>query len=95
MAQVVCAAAYVAAYHVRIVAFNLARIKGMARQYQVAKARSKSFYLPLYPLGHINGRAMRDVAVGPAGMLSLGRARVVEKALLREEYEGAFGVPAL
>src|SRR5215207_8151963 len=94
LAEVVGAAADVAADHVRVVLFEPDGVDGVAREYQIAEARREALYLRLYPLGHVHARAVRDVAVGPARLLARGRARLVEQTLLRDEDEGALGVYA-
>src|SRR5262249_1046880 len=45
--------------------------------------------------GHIQRAAVRHMAVGPGGVLSTGRTRLVEQAGLREQHERPSGVRAL
>ena len=63
-------------------------------QDEVPEARGEAFYLGFDPLGHVEGRAVGDVAVGPDGVLALGGAGRVEEALLGEQDERPLGVLA-
>ena len=63
----------------------------------VAEARCEALDLRLDRVGRVAVPALRHVAVRPRGVLALGRARVVEEALLHEQHErplaGAASLP--
>src|SRR5215207_5480230 len=85
-------AAYVAADEVGVLPFEIRRPGDALRKNTVPETGGETFYLRLDPLGHVEGRAVWDVAVGPDGMLALGGARLVEEALLGEQYKEPLGV---
>ena len=58
----------------------------------VAKPGGEAFDLRFDPVGHVDGRAVRDVAVRPPGVLAVGCARRVEQALLGQQHERAIGM---
>lgn len=55
----------------------------------VAKPGCEALDLRFDPVGHVDGRAVRDVAVRPPGVLAVGCARRVEQALLGQQHERA------
>src|SRR5206468_11565941 len=65
------------------------------REHALAEARCEALELRLDALGHVDGRAVRHVAVGPDRVLARGRARLIEEALLADEHERALGRVAL
>ena len=67
----------------------------MSRQDAIPKTRRESFDLALDSLGHVKGRAVRDVAVSPNGVLARRGARGVEERLLHEQHVRFFGMLAL
>src|SRR4029079_16815578 len=70
---------------VRVVRLELRGAKRRAGDDPVAEARREALDLLFDPLRHVERRAVRNVAVRPRGLLSLGRAARVEEARLREE----------
>src|SRR5215203_5569034 len=94
-------AAYVAADEVGVLPFEIRRPGDALRKNTVPETGGETFYLRLDPLGHVEGRAVWDVAVGPDGMLALGvfpagdgglpRCDLVQR---RAEVDGP-GAPAL
>src|SRR5918994_5592676 len=87
LTEVHVAAAYVAADEVGVLPFEIRRPGDALRENTVPETGGETFYLRLDPLGHIEGRAVWDVAVGPDGVLALGSARLIEEALLGEQDE--------
>ena len=59
----------------------------MAREHDVAETRCEPFELRLDRVGHVDRGPVRYVAVRPERVLARRSARVVEQALLRDEYE--------
>src|SRR6266487_1429906 len=70
----------IAANIVGVVLLHRRRPKHAARQHAIAKAWRETLDLLLDPLGHVECRAVRNMAVGPGGVLALGRAGRVEQA---------------
>jgi hypothetical protein len=70
-------------------------VDGVTRQDEVAETGCKPLDLPLDAVGHVLRRSVRDVAVRPSGVMTGGRARRVEHALLRDEHEGLLSRPPL
>src|ERR1019366_2683457 len=66
--------------------------RGRVRVPAVAKARREALDLPLDRLGEVGRRSGRDVTVRISRVLSVGRARRIELALLNEHHERALGV---
>ena len=64
------------------------------REDALAEARRKALELGLHALGHVDGRAVRDVAIHPRGLLAARRARRIEQALLADEHERPRRYPA-
>jgi hypothetical protein len=60
-----------------------------------AEAGRETLDLILDGPANVDGRSVRDVAVRPRCVLAGRRARVVEKALLREQHERPIGVPSM
>src|SRR6185369_2492762 len=89
LAEVVGASGDVAADVVLVVPFEIGGSEDAAREDPLAEARREALDLRFDAIGHVVRAAVRDVAVGPAGLLAVGRARAVEEALLRDEDEGA------
>src|SRR5829696_5317457 len=85
-------AAYVAADEVGVLPFEIRRPGDALRKNTVPETGGEAFYLRLDPLGHIEGRAVWDVAVGPDGVLALRSARLIEEALLGEQDERPLGM---
>src|SRR5918994_179557 len=85
LTEVHVAAAYVAADEVGVLPFEIRRPGDALRENTVPETGGETFYLRLDPLGHIEGRAVRDVAVRPHGVLALRSAGGVEEALLGEQ----------
>ena len=69
--------------------------RDVARKDAVAKSRSVALDLRLDAFGHVDGRAIRHVAVRPEHVLSLGRAGRIEERWLRSQDERALGMPPL
>src|SRR5215218_2535946 len=92
LTEVHVAAAYVAADEVGVLPFEIRRPGDALRENTVSETGGETFYLRLDPLGHVEGRAVWDVAVGPYGILALGGARLVEEALPGEQYKEPLGV---
>ncbi len=92
LAHVHVPAVYVTPDQVGVVPFEVRRSPGAAGQDTVPETGGEALYLGLYPPGHVEGRPVRDVAVGPDGVLARGGARGVEEALLGEQDEGPLGV---
>ena len=82
------AAVDVAADVVRVVGLHLRRPAYRARQHQVAEPRREPLDLPLDRAGHVHVAPVRHVAVGPERVLSRGRARRVDEALLGHQHVG-------
>src|SRR5437762_9303033 len=89
LAEILEAAEDVAADEVRIVVLDLGRSPGRNRQDPVPGARGEALDLAQDRLGHVDPRAVRDVTVGPDGVLALRRARWIEQRGLRQEHERA------
>src|SRR3954452_23666450 len=85
--EVVRAAGDVAADDVRIVRLVLDAVPRVPRQDSVAESGRESLVLRFDDAGHVVRRSIRNVAVRPTGVLAGRRARVIEKALLRDEDE--------
>src|SRR5215218_2387302 len=83
---------YIAAHEVGVPPFEVGRPRDALLQNKIPETRGEALYLRLDPLGHIEGRAVWDVAVGPDGVLALGSARLIEEALLGEQDERPLGV---
>src|SRR5439155_219073 len=66
---------------------ELRRGDGRAREDAIAKAGGEAFDLRLDARGEVDGATVGYVAVRPADVLSLRRARRIEHALLRNEGE--------
>ena len=64
----------------------------LAREHEVAEPRREALELSLDPPGHVHGRAVRDVGVGPQRVPALRRPPGIEQALLRDEHERAVGM---
>ena len=62
---------------------------------RVAEPGREPFDLRLDAFGHVDLRAVRDMAVAPAGLAAVGDTRPVERARLDEEDERSFRVAAL
>src|SRR5215208_151137 len=77
----------VAADEVGVPPFEVGRSCGALGQDEIPEARCEALNLSLDPLRHVEGRAVRDVAVGPDGVLTLWRTRPVEEAMLGEQDE--------
>src|SRR5215204_2314146 len=88
LTEVHVAAAYVAADEVGVLAFEIGRSGDALREYALPEAGGEAFYLGLDPPRHVEGRAVRDVAVRPHGVLALRSAGGVEEALLGEQDKG-------
>src|SRR5215207_5981372 len=80
-------AAYVAD-EVGVLPFEIRRPGDALRKNTVPETGGETFYLRLDPLRHVEGRAVRDVAVRPHGVLALRSAGGVEEALLGEQDKG-------
>src|SRR5215216_626926 len=65
-------AAYVAADEVGVLPFEIRRPGDALRKNTVPETGGETFYLRLDPLGHVEGRAVWDVAVGPGCVLARG-----------------------
>src|SRR5215217_3049028 len=75
-------AAYVAADEVGVLPFEIRRPGDALRKNTVPETGGETFYLRLDPLGHVEGRAVWDVAVGPDQTVCLpSGARVWSKRL--------------
>ncbi len=62
----------------------------MASQHAIAKARCKALNLRFEAIGHIEGRSVRHVTVGPKCVLALWCAGWIEERWLRREHEWPF-----
>src|SRR5439155_3451957 len=80
---------------VRVVALDVGGRHHVPREHALAETRCEALELRLDALGHVDGRAVRHVAVGPDRVLARGRARLIEEALLADEHEWALGRVAL
>ena len=69
----------VAADEVAVSPLDIRGAERAPREDQIAEARSEALDLRLHPLGHVLRRAVRDMAVGPGGVLPGGSTRVVEE----------------
>jgi hypothetical protein len=85
----------VPADQVRVRLLHCSRVMCLAREDPFAEAGRESLDLSLDCPANVDGRAVRDVTVGPGRVLADRRASVVEEALLREQDEGPLGVPSL
>src|SRR6266567_8544449 len=94
LSERVCAPGDVAADEVRVLAFQVARIPRRAGENTLTEAGREAFDLSLDALAHVERRSVWNMAVHPGGVLTGGRARFVEHALLREQDKGAFRVPS-
>jgi hypothetical protein len=94
LANVLHAGIDVTADVVRVVRLELRRAVRRAAQDPVAEPGGKTLDLILDPPCHIDRRASRDVAVGPRGRSSCGRAGVVPRAVLDAQHERAIRVAA-
>jgi hypothetical protein len=93
--EAVRAAGDVAADEVRVVPLELGRVARARGEDAVMEAGREALDLRIDPVAHVERGAVRDMAVRPGSVLSGRRARVVEKALLREQDEGPLCVPSL
>src|ERR1035437_9846007 len=83
----------IAAHQIGIVAFHGGGAENVPPpRNALAEARGKTLPLPLNGSRHVRRRAVRHVAVGPGGMLSIGSAGGVEKGVLHEENKRTAGV---
>src|SRR5215217_4562924 len=87
-------AAYVAADEVGVLPFEIRRPGDALRKNTVPETGGETFYLVLDPLGHVEGRAVWDVAVGPDGVLAFRGSCFIEEALLGEQGKRALGMLA-
>src|SRR5215213_3743770 len=87
LAHVESATRYVAAHVVRVCLFHLGRTGSDLREDPLAEAGRKSLYLAKDWLGHVDGRAIGDVAVRPDRVLPRRCTCAVEQALLCEQHE--------
>src|SRR5919202_990322 len=85
-------AVYVATYEVGVGALQIRSAHRASGQDEVLKTGGEALYLIFYALCHVEGGAVRDVAVSPDGVFSFGGARPVEEALLGEQDERALGM---
>jgi hypothetical protein len=85
----------VSAHEIRVEFLKLRGILGMARQYQIAKPRSKSLDLSLDRVRHVMGRPIRNVTVSPTRVAPCRSSAGIEKTRLRQEHEGFIGVSAV
>jgi hypothetical protein len=74
---------------------DVGRRHRLPRQDEVTKAGGEALNLALDPVRHVHGAGVRHVAVRPARVMTFGRARAVEHALLRHEDERALGDAAV
>jgi hypothetical protein len=86
--EILHAADDIAADAVRVVALISGGSTRMARQDQLAEPRREALHLRFDGGRHIDGRPVRDVAVGPAGLLAGRSAAGIEQALLGQQDEG-------
>src|ERR1039457_4197821 len=86
------AAIEIAADEVGIVAFHGGGAEKVAPQNALAEAGGKALHLRLNGIRHVRRGRVRQVAVGPGGMLSMGSAGGVEECVLDEENERRAGV---
>ena len=63
----------------------------MAGENAVPEAGCEALDLIFESLGHVNSRSIRNVTVGPYGVLSDGGAGCVEETGLCEQHEGPLG----
>lgn len=93
--EVVLAAGHVAADHGGIVGFQLLRAARVAGEDAIAEAGGEAFDLGLDARGHVDGAAVGNVAVGPAGVASGGSAGGIDQRLLGDEDERLSGRAAV
>src|SRR5439155_17767079 len=74
LGQVHCAAVQVTADEVAVVRLELGGAHRVAGEYAAAESGREPLDLRFDALGHVDRRAIRDVAVGPCGVLPGGRA---------------------
>src|SRR5947207_725992 len=82
----------VAADEIRVFALEVSGRARAAREDAVAKAGREALDLLLDCRTHVDGRAVRDVAVRPGRVLAGRGTGVVEETLLREQDEGPLRV---
>src|SRR5712692_1348730 len=88
LGKILDAAIDVAADVIGIVLLKGKWVHYMSCQHTVAKARGKAFDLRFNALGHIECRAMRNMAVYPQGMLACWCPCRIEQALLCDQQKG-------
>jgi hypothetical protein len=84
-----CPAYYVASDQVWVVALERGRIEHAAREDAIAKTWGEAFHLLLDSLAHVDCGSVRDVAVGPGGVVAFGSAGGIEQAGLDQDDERA------
>ncbi len=95
LAEVHRPAVEVATDEIAVVRLERRGAHGAAREDQLAEAGCEPLDLRLDRFGHVRLRAIRHVAVRPAGVPAVGRARVVPEARLSEQRERRRGAVAL
>ena len=85
----------VSAYQIGVAALQLARAHRAPREDQVPEPRGEPLDLRLYPLRHVHGGPVWDVAVGPCSVLSRRRPRRIEKAGLGQQHVWPIRVTAI
>src|ERR1039458_6693300 len=88
-------ATYISAEKISVHGFKHRRRGCLASEHAIAEAGSESFNLRLDAVGHVDRGRVGHVAVRPECVLVLWCARGIEKAGLRNEHEGAFGMSAM
>src|SRR3981081_362520 len=72
---------------VRVAVLDILAVHHRARENALPEAGRESFELRFDTVGHVDGRAVRHMAVRPQRLLACGRARGIEEALLRHQNE--------
>ena len=90
--KIECPAVKIAAHQVGIMDFHGGGTENMAAQNALAEAGGEAFHLGFDGVRHVQRRSVRNVAVGPGGVLSGGRTGGVKQSVLREEDERTAGV---
>src|SRR6186997_2827070 len=84
----------VAAGDVRVAMLDVARVHDDAREHAPTEARREALELRLDAVGHVHGRAVRNMAVRPERLFPGRRATGIEETLLRHQHEGPLGMLA-
>jgi hypothetical protein len=94
LAEIHRAAVEISADEVAVMGLEVGRAERAASEDQVAEARREALDLGLDALRHVHVGAVRDMAVGPGGVIAGRRARLVPEARLGEQDERTLSDPA-